>query len=269
MTRIVLGRDTEHHRIRVFEKGGLRVLAFDRLTQGFLPVGRPVRRRANYTDGLAFALGALAGPIQDVVIVGLGAAMLQGLLAPAGIRSTTIELDPEVVDLAREFFAFEPDENTRVLVGDGRRVLEREIGRTDAILLDAFSADGVPEHLATRDFFELCSARLTSGGIFVGNFVGALTGARNGHFWTAVKALEETFPGVVVLQDELAGGQTVFFGNAIVIATKGGVLSRTDLRNRAFDLARRLARPELMLWAPRFFAGPYPPGATALSSDAD
>jgi spermidine synthase len=162
------------------------------------------------------------------------------------------------VEVAREHFAFRPGETARILIGDGRRVLDREVVRTDAILLDAFFSEGVPFHLTTREFFELCRSRLSPDGVFVANFVGGLTGARNGLFWAAVKTLQEVFPGVVVLQDELVDQHSVFFGNAIVIATNAPGLRKEDLRSRAFNLARTASRPEMMLWAARFFPGPYP-----------
>lgn len=258
VTKIVLSKETAYHRIQVLEQDGKRAMVFDRLTQGFLPIGRSGRRPPNYTDGLAFALGASERTPRDVVIIGLGAGMLPQLLEPTGILTTTIELDAEVVEVAREHFAFRPGETARILIGDGRRVLEKEVVRTDAILLDAFFSEGVPFHLTTREFFELCRSRLSADGVFVANFVGGLTGARNGLFWAAVKTLQEVFPGVVVLQDELVDQHSVFFGNAIVIATNAPGLRKEDLRSRAFTLARTASRPEMMLWAARFFPGPYP-----------
>lgn len=267
LTKIVLDKETAYHRIQVLEQDGKRAMLFDRLAQGFLPIGRSGRRPPNYTDGLAFALGASERKPRDVVIIGLGAGMLPQLLEPTGIRTTTIELDAEVVEVAQEYFGYRAGETSRILIGDGRRVLDREIGQTDAILLDAFFSEGVPFHLTTREFFELCRSRLSPDGVFVANFVGGLTGARNGLFWAAVKTLQEIFPEVVVLQDELVDRHSVFFGNAIVIATNAPGLRKEDLRSRAFPLARTASRPEMMLWAARFFPGPYPVAGVPVLTD--
>ena len=60
-------------------------------------------------------------------MIGLGAGMVPTLLSERApeIATTSIEIDPEVVETARRFFRFAPGANGRVLVGDGRRELDR------------------------------------------------------------------------------------------------------------------------------------------------
>ena len=97
-------------------------LYFDNRMQGYAPVRGGVALSLNYTDGLALSL-AFAPRARRVVVIGLGAGMFPSLLsrhAPE-LETTSIEIDPEVVAVARKYFAFAPDANDRVLVGDGRR----------------------------------------------------------------------------------------------------------------------------------------------------
>ena len=134
------------------------------------------------------------------------------------IETTSIEIDHEVVEVARKYFAFAPDANDRVIVGDGRRELERQVGGADVIVVDAYFSDSLPFHLITREFDALCARKLSPGGAVAVNFGGDLTGARNQLFWAAVRTLGEVFPRVYVFSRELRAGAPVFRGNAIVVS---------------------------------------------------
>jgi hypothetical protein len=85
---------------------------------------------------------------RSVGAIGLGA----GGIACYG-HVTFFEIDPEVVRIARDprLFTYLRSCPSRVLVGDGRRLLVREPpGRFDLIVVDAFNSDAIPVHLITR-----------------------------------------------------------------------------------------------------------------------
>jgi hypothetical protein len=85
---------------------------------------------------------------RSVGAIGLGA----GAIACYG-HVTFFEIDPEVVRIARDprLFTYLRDCPSRVLVGDGRRLLVKESpGRFDLIVVDAFNSDAIPVHLITR-----------------------------------------------------------------------------------------------------------------------
>ncbi|MCI5142947.1 MAG: hypothetical protein D3909_14700, partial [Candidatus Electrothrix sp. ATG1] len=84
------------------------------------------------------------------------------------------EINPEVVRIANEFFTVlkESRSETKVIVGDGRISLERELAnhgsmQFDILVVDAFSSDAIPVHLITREAFELYFNHLRSDGILV------------------------------------------------------------------------------------------------------
>ena len=87
-------------------------------------------------------------------IAGLGTGSLACFARP-GDAVRAYEIDPEVVRLAREHFAAlrtcAPD--AAVLVGDARRLLEREETALDFLALDAFTSDAIPVHLLTEEAF--------------------------------------------------------------------------------------------------------------------
>ena len=80
-----------------------------------------------------------------------------------------VEIDGEVVDVARRFFAFPDDPRVHVHVEDGRRFLQATRERYDLIMLDAFYSDSVPAHLTTREFVALARDHLAPAGALVSN----------------------------------------------------------------------------------------------------
>jgi spermidine synthase len=254
---IVYEKETAYHRLRVVDQGLRRLLFCDQLTQGFAPVRPGLELDENYTDGLVLGL-ALAEEPRSVVVIGLGAGMTQTVLSAHApeIATTTIEIDPEVVDVAKRFFAFTPDDNDRVIVGDGRRELDDQVASTDVILVDAYFSDSIPFHLVTEEFDALCKRRMTSKGAVALNFTGDLSGKGNAFFWAAVKTLQKVFPRVYIFSSELASGRATFRGNAIVVATRSpDRLDRGGVADRGRALAGRLKRPGVGAWATYLYEG--------------
>ncbi len=114
----------------------------------------------------------LAGQPLRVAVVGLGA----GTIAVWGKPGDTMrfyEINPQVVDLAYEYFTFLKDSPAKVdvVTGDGRLALEREVADAatfrpyDVIVVDAFSGASIPVHLLTRECFDLYRRALAPDGI--------------------------------------------------------------------------------------------------------
>jgi spermidine synthase len=83
-----------------------------------------------------------------------------------------VELDGAVDKIARAYFDFKPGPKTRVIVEDGRVFVKRAAAQKqtyDMIMLDAFDAEYIPEHLLTREFLEEVKSILTPNGVIVAN----------------------------------------------------------------------------------------------------
>jgi spermidine synthase len=93
------------------------------------------------------------GARRVVHVGGAGCALARALAAAEpGHRQEVIELDPDVVELARRHLGLRRTPGLRVRVGDGRAVLAgRPDGSADAVLVDAFVGARVPRHLATTE----------------------------------------------------------------------------------------------------------------------
>lgn len=104
-----------------------------------------------------------------VALIGLGSGGLACYATP-GAQWTFYEIDPLVEQIAREprYFTFlrnSPGE-VDVVLGDGRLMLQRApSGVHDLIILDAFSSDGIPAHLLTREAMQLYLSALVPDGI--------------------------------------------------------------------------------------------------------
>lgn len=103
--------------------------------------------------------------------VGLGIGTIATYAAP-GDEIRFYELNPAVVDLAREHFSFlrETRASVDLIIGDGRVSLERELAENggrdyDLLVIDAFTSDAIPVHLLTTEAFRVYSFHLKPGGV--------------------------------------------------------------------------------------------------------
>ena len=104
--------------------------------------------------------------------LGVGTLVAYGQL---GDEYRLYEINPVVVDLAQgqgNYFSFLRDSqaNITMVLGDARLSLERELasGKSqdfDVLVLDTFSSDSIPVHLATKEAFAIYLARLAPDGI--------------------------------------------------------------------------------------------------------
>ena len=113
-----------------------------------------------------------SGQSLTVGVVGLGA----GSMACYGRASDLYrfyEINPDVIDVAGnpDLFSYLSDSRAAVdlIEGDARRMLEIEKAAGDplydVLMIDAYSGDAVPSHLATKEAFELYFSRLKEDGI--------------------------------------------------------------------------------------------------------
>jgi spermidine synthase len=121
-----------------------------------------------YESGCGLALKQhLPDKPKRVGLIGLGAGTL-AIYSRPGDYYRIYEINPTVVDMAREFFTYLTDAEGQLetVIADGRIALEREEPqRFDVLVLDAFSGDAVPTHLLTKECGELYMKHLNEDGI--------------------------------------------------------------------------------------------------------
>ncbi|HOX22519.1 MAG TPA: fused MFS/spermidine synthase, partial [Elusimicrobiales bacterium] len=102
-----------------------------------------------------------------VGLIGLGA----GSLTPYARKDALwvyFELDPDVADIAQNYFSFlsRAKGDVRLVVGDARKSLEKvPTGFFDLLVVDAFSGGSIPMHLLTMEALSLYRDRLAENGV--------------------------------------------------------------------------------------------------------
>jgi spermidine synthase len=110
------------------------------------------------------------GPLHAAVI-GLGSAALACASQP-GESWRFFEIDQSVVDIARDpnrfSFIQKCQPNLQPVMGDARLMFAKEPdGIYDLIVLDAYSSDAIPIHLATREAMNIYKNKLAPHGVIV------------------------------------------------------------------------------------------------------
>ena len=234
-------KDSQYHRIAVVEDDTTRYLRFDSSFQSGMYVDDPFKTRFGYTDYLELPM-AYRAQTRRILYVGLG-----GGSAPKrawrdfpGMRIDVVELDPEVVNAAYKYFAVPRDPRLNVTVEDGRRFLAANEGRWDVIVVDAFYADSIPFHLATREFLELARSRLAPGGLVAANIIGAVSGPESRLFRSMLRTYRAVFPTVNIHPVMEPGAEDLeAISNIILVAGEGAAPSKEFLLERWRDVRRR------------------------------
>src|SRR4029078_8988355 len=175
--KTLLQKDTFYHRIRIEEDDEARYMYFDRTLQSAMTLKDPAALRllySRYTSiGFTFRPDA-----KKMLIIGLGGGSIPKKLNKElpNMEIDAVEIDPEVVKMAKDHFNVKEGKNLRIHAQDGRLFLSRTQTQYDIILLDAYFTDSMPFHLATKEFFELAQRKLTPNGIIVANLISAVTG---------------------------------------------------------------------------------------------
>jgi spermidine synthase len=123
-----------------------------------------------------------------------------------------LEVDDEVVALARRRLGLRTGPGLRVRTGDARVLLRDErAGSHDVVVGDAFGSRAVPWHLATREFAQDVRRVLAPGGLYVLNLIDRppLDFAR-----AELATLGRVFEHVAVVADVEEGG------NFVVLASR-------------------------------------------------
>lgn len=106
---------------------------------------------------------------REIGVIGLGTGSVSAY-GKSGQRYTFFEIDPEVVEIARnpKLFTYLAGckAECRIVLGDARLSLAKEPdGAFDLLVVDAFSSDSIPIHLMTREAMSLYLRKIKKDGI--------------------------------------------------------------------------------------------------------
>ncbi len=224
---VVFSDFSAYHHIQVLDQRGIRTLSFNGSQETRMSLANPLLGHFEYTE--YFHLPWVWNRhLTNVLMLGLGGGSSQRSFQHyySNVMIATVELDPMVVRVAKEFFQVKETPQHKIHVSDGRVFLQRTTNTFDAIIMDAYSTSrygsSLPPHLTTKEFFALTSARLITNGVLAYNVIGQLQGWRADTMGALYRTMKEVFPNVYLFpaNDSM---------NVVIVATKSPV---------SFDVAR-------------------------------
>lgn len=186
--------------VHVEQKGSVRFLYVGRkdVIQTRMDMQRPARLLSPYLQCMLVALGFYADPrveVRRVAMIGLGGGAWTRFFHARQPKLVfhSVDIDPVVVAVARQFFGVRDTTTYRSYALDGRRFLRDAKRSYDLIVLDAFDASAnVPKQLVSVEFFRLIRRRLSPQGVLAINFL-----VHSRHVYSAlVRTVRAVFPAV-------------------------------------------------------------------------
>jgi MFS family permease len=251
--------ETSYHCARVVEDPGRptgRVLVLEDLPHSYVDLADPRHLEFEYTQWIGDAIDGMPGSRIDALFLGGGGFTLPRYVAATrpGSRSRVLEVDGDLVALARERLGLRTSEALAVSVGDARVTLQDE--RTDSVDLvvgDAFGGRAVPWHLTTAEFTEDIRRVLRPEGLYALNVIDYQP---LGLVRAEAATLLEAFDEVALVTHEQAGGNFVFLASDGPLppgTDAARVLDRTEVERLAAgaDVLRDDDAPADQLLTPR------------------
>ena len=269
-TKTLLQKDTFYHRIRIEEDNEARYMYFDRTLQSAMNLKDPTALRLLYSryTSLGFTFRPDA---KKMLVIGLGGGSIPKKIQKEfpHMEIDAVEIDPEVIKMAKDYFNIKENTLLRLHAQDGRLFMTRTRQQYDIILLDAYFTDAMPFHLTTKEFFELAQKKLTPNGIIVANLISAVTGPSGKIARAFVRTQRQVFPQTYVFAARRADNVSLdTIQNVIVIATREKQkLDIKEIVKRAGAIDKGLFPDPIQDIAIAYFDKPLPEDVPILTDD--
>jgi predicted membrane-bound spermidine synthase len=114
----------------------------------------------------------------NILVLGGGAFTLPRYLAQVypESRIDTVEIDPDLEGIAREYFNYEDFDNHQVISGDARIYANQTDQKYDIVIMDAYGDISVPFSLMTEEYGDSVNKLLKPNGVAVVNIIAAFEG---------------------------------------------------------------------------------------------
>lgn len=227
-----LGQRVVAPRVTVSEEDGVRYLHFGtEWVQGAMRIARPFALELEYQQQMMAPMLFLPAP-QRVLQLGLGAAALAkaSWRALPDAQITVVEISPDVVRTARQWFKLPDDDRLSVIVEDARAFIlhPRRRQMTDWLQVDLYDAQARGPVYDDEAFYRACRRALAQPGVAAFNLFGR-------GFEPSFERIAAAFGDRAIVLAEAEAG------NRIVLAFSGPLLqmSFASLYERAGEIERR------------------------------
>lgn len=164
--------------------------------------------------GLPYAKAAMIGlaftdQVERILVIGLGGGNIPMFLRKhyPSAHIDVVDVDPQIIALAKGYFSFREDSSLHVYAQDGRKFIAQVQKPYDLIFLDAFTEAGIPGHLATKEFLLALKKALKLSGVIIANIWGTQT--INPLYKSMLRTYQEVFHEVYKLNVPEAGNKVV------------------------------------------------------------
>jgi spermidine synthase len=230
--------DSIYHHITIRQDGMERCMIFGRqrdLRQTCLDLQMPDASLFEYTS-MMFAGFLFRPEAKTVCLIGLGGGYIPTVFRMhlPQVKLQTVEVDPLVEKLAKQYFGFSIPAGQSLTIDDGRQFLKKSRERYDQIWLDAFNSDYIPAHMTTKEFLTLARSRLTEGGVVIQNLFGD-----NKLYDAQIATFRSVFAKVFVFEGQRSG-------SCIIVASDRPASDPAGLRKLAENMGGRIGRINLL-----------------------
>jgi spermidine synthase len=260
--------DTPYHRVRVTDNDGVRLLKFERNQQSSMRLDDPFETDIEYVGYLHLTLAVTPHAARALAIgLGGGSVVKRMWRDYPEIAIDVVEIDSDVIEIAREFFALPSDPRIRVFAEDGRGFVRLAPAVYDIVIVDAFDDDRVPRPLTSEEFMRDVRACLSEDGVIAYNYIGSIYGPRSKPFRSLYRTLANTWSHIWVFPLELSRDATDVSRNVIVLASDA-VLSDDELLDRiATRVGGRVTVPRFERFGEDLYRGTIRSGDVPLIVD--
>jgi spermidine synthase len=205
---------SKYNHVVVTERGVVRTMYF--VVDGTYYIESRVNRGHEGSLDLDYTRTMMAGflvqpTVKRFLMIGFGGGQITNYLFRRfpGIEIDGVDIDGEVIRLARKYFEVPDSPRYRTHAADGRLFIEQAGDQKwDMVLLDAFRGVFVPFHLKTVEFYEGILAHLTGAGVVAANLH-----SQTGMYKHDRNTLATVFPTQYAFHSE-NGRQTAFVASA-------------------------------------------------------
>lgn len=173
---------------------------------------------------------------RNVLMIGLGGGSLAKFIycRLPRVKTTVIEINPQVVSVARSHFCVPADdERLQVLIAEGSEYVAAHPGSADILMVDGFDDGRQVASLCSQDFYNHAREALTRNGVLVVNLL-----SRDKRVHEYIERLQNSFSGYfAVILAEPHGNLIVFaFKHAPTKAVWGELQTKAKVLEKEFLL---------------------------------
>ncbi|MCX6808649.1 MAG: fused MFS/spermidine synthase, partial [Candidatus Berkelbacteria bacterium] len=112
-------------------------------------------------------------------------------------KITVVEIDPGLLQIAKDYFFYQDDSRQKLVFEDGRTYLNQNQEKYDLLIMDAYKSDtSIPFQLTTRETLMHCYDAMNDNGVIVSNVIGSIRGDRDKFIKAEYRTFASVFPQV-------------------------------------------------------------------------